>query len=167
MGVSTLRSKNKPGRDTCRACGKSPDEAVAAPWFKNPAVLGGIAAVVIIVVVILQFFGGPSWTIDTQPGAETMYREGPRFGEPLTATQAVDGGSMTIRGQLKAHGRVVAVEDTFIVIGFGDRLANDKTFQRAKFRNGQAYVETTTGKKDSMPFIILVHVGESISARKR
>lgn len=36
---------NKPQRTTCRSCGKSPKDAVAAPWFLRPVALGVAGAV--------------------------------------------------------------------------------------------------------------------------
>ena len=43
-------AKNKPKRTTCRACGKSPDEAVVGPWYAQPRQLG------IVGLVVLTFF---------------------------------------------------------------------------------------------------------------
>lgn len=49
---------NKPDRDTCRTCGKSPDEPAVVPWFKNnvirAAILAAIGLIVIVVVMLTR-----------------------------------------------------------------------------------------------------------------
>jgi hypothetical protein len=42
---------NKPDRDTCRTCGKSPDEPVVIPWYKNNVIRAGILAVIGLVII--------------------------------------------------------------------------------------------------------------------
>ncbi len=44
---------NRPGRPTCRTCGKSPDDPVVRSWAKNPLVIGGIAVAALVVLVVL------------------------------------------------------------------------------------------------------------------
>jgi hypothetical protein len=44
---------NRPGRPTCRTCGKSPDDPVARSWTRNPLVVGGIAVAAVVVLVVL------------------------------------------------------------------------------------------------------------------
>lgn len=48
-------AKNKPNRDTCRNCGKSPDDEVIIPLFSRPEVKIGLVAVVALVLVVLFF----------------------------------------------------------------------------------------------------------------
>ena len=42
---------NKPGRPTCRSCGKSPDQPVIIPWHRNNLIRAGILAAVCLVVI--------------------------------------------------------------------------------------------------------------------
>ena len=53
-------AKNKPDRDTCRACGKSPDEKVVKPIHQNPLVQAAVLAVVGFVLVLWFVLGGES-----------------------------------------------------------------------------------------------------------
>lgn len=42
---------NKPDRTTCRSCGKSPDEPVVIPWFKNNVIRAAILAVIGLIII--------------------------------------------------------------------------------------------------------------------
>ena len=42
---------NKPDRTTCRSCGKSPDEPVVIPWFKNNVIRAAIFAVIGLIII--------------------------------------------------------------------------------------------------------------------
>ncbi len=42
---------NKPDRTTCRSCGKSPDEPVVVPWFKNNVIRAAILAVIGLIII--------------------------------------------------------------------------------------------------------------------
>lgn len=44
---------NKPDRTTCRSCGKSPDEPVVVPWFKNNVIRAGIFAIIGLVIILV------------------------------------------------------------------------------------------------------------------
>ena len=44
---------NKPDRNTCRTCGKSPDDPVVVPWFKNNIIRAGILAAIGLIVVVI------------------------------------------------------------------------------------------------------------------
>lgn len=83
-------AKNKPGRDTCRSCGKSPDDQVASPLLKQlPVIVGGV--VLVLIVLAFLFFGG----------TDTSYR--PPGAAGLDIEQRVDGG------RFAASGRVLTV----------------------------------------------------------
>lgn len=44
---------NQPQRESCRSCGKRPEDPRAKPWYLSPAVLGGVAAAIVLVVAIV------------------------------------------------------------------------------------------------------------------
>ncbi len=44
---------NKPDRTTCRTCGKSPDEPVVVPWYKNNIIRAGILAAIGVIIVVI------------------------------------------------------------------------------------------------------------------
>ncbi len=42
---------NKPDRDSCRICGKSPDDPVVIPWYKNNVIRAAVIAVIGLVII--------------------------------------------------------------------------------------------------------------------
>ena len=114
---------NRPNRDTCRSCGKSPAETVIQPWFKNPLNLGVIGGAVVLLIIVVMMFSGPSFALGTAHLAS--------IGDDLHSDESA-GGSLSygddlllVRGRFAAVGRVVASASaggaTTVTIVFGER----------------------------------------------
>lgn len=101
---------NRPGRDTCRTCGKSPDEVVIVPLLKKPGVLPAMIGGGVLVLVLLI------WSL---LGTDTSHRDAtvdqidskPRIGGAGTSRQIGDK-SFVGRQRFAAVGRCIVV-DTF------------------------------------------------------
>lgn len=114
---------NRPNRDTCRSCGKSPDEAVAAPWFKQPIFLMGIGGAVIGLILLYLVVSGPSFALGPASTAG--------IGEDVVTEQAagdsIDFGDNVFiqQGRFAAVGRLHSIKevDGFkqLTLVFGDQ----------------------------------------------
>jgi hypothetical protein len=97
---------NKPGRDTCRKCGKSPDDVVVVPLFKRPPVIGAAAGgVVLLIVLIAMVFGGTDLTL--KPAEVSSIDSKARIGGSASGTHDIDGHTFTARKQISVCGRCV------------------------------------------------------------
>ncbi|HYE08492.1 MAG TPA: zinc finger Ran-binding domain-containing protein [Planctomycetota bacterium] len=85
-------ARNKPGRETCRSCGKSPQDEVVAPWHAKPAArIGmGIAALVVVVLIVASLFGGGD--VELVPADAAHVDSAPRFGGRSEAVLALGEG---------------------------------------------------------------------------
>lgn len=97
-------TRNKPQRTTCRSCGKSPADAVAAPWFLRPVTW--IAAVAVIGCVV----GGvmamrPDLTLK-EPMATYLDKK-VRLNSAPGPERQIDGRTFFPKGRLSVVGRVV------------------------------------------------------------
>lgn len=99
-------AKNKPNRDTCRSCGKSPDEAVAKPVWQHPAVLGVAGGAIALLLIVFVVFGGTDLSLKRAVAAQidADIRIG---GEGIS--QEVAGQRFTAAGGIAACGRVLEV----------------------------------------------------------
>ncbi len=72
-------ARNKPGRGTCRSCGKSPQDEVVAPWHAAPAArIGiGIAVLVVLILIVASLFGGGD--VELVPADAAHVDSAPRF----------------------------------------------------------------------------------------
>ncbi|MCS6970037.1 MAG: zinc ribbon domain-containing protein, partial [Planctomycetes bacterium] len=99
---------NKPDRQQCRVCGKSPDEPVVVPWHRRPLVLAGLALAVIALAVVAWL----ALRVDTglRPARLEAVDASPRIGG--RATQLVElPGDTRFEGERRyaVCGRVAAV----------------------------------------------------------
>lgn len=119
-------AKNKPTRDTCRACGKSPSEAVVVPWHQPLPVriaLGVVAAGVLIGLIVLLFSGGPPRLV---PAEADSIDAKPRTDEPAGGPGDLAGTAFTPTRTFAICGRVIeskALSDgvTAIILALGDQ----------------------------------------------
>jgi hypothetical protein len=90
---------NKPDRTTCRSCGKSPSDPVAAPWWRSPvglmAIAGGLVVVVIAVLLMnkadLRLRSADSTSIDDAPRRDARIEAASLNGFVPTGRLAVTG----------------------------------------------------------------------------
>jgi hypothetical protein len=95
---------NKPGRPTCRTCGKSPDDPIEAPWFKKPAGIGGLAGgVALLIVIIVIACRGPDLT--QHPAEAGAIDSKPRIGGSAEGTRDVSGKNFTAKKKFFVVGR--------------------------------------------------------------
>ena len=127
---------NKPGRKQCRACGKSPDDPVIVPWFKQPKILGGIGGGVAVLLALMIFTGGADLSM-VAPGPAHLDERGPRVGgAPHTPGVVNLGEERTFepRHQLAVSGRVVLCQNhapaswlTVVILALGKDAISDES----------------------------------------
>jgi hypothetical protein len=102
-------TKNKPTRNTCRACGKSPDEPVIIAWHQKPLVKPAIAAGVVLVLVLLGWLllGGGVRLVEAEVG---NIDKAPRTAGGAGAPSELDGKAFTPRRRYAVCGRIVGVQ---------------------------------------------------------
>ncbi len=129
-------SGNKPGRTTCRACGKSPDEPVAIPWFKQPKNVGTIGGVVVLLILVFTFWPGANVTM--KPADAAHLDSALRQAGGATAKD-VDGRQWLGSKRVAVVGRVAAVLThaepatlRTVILALGKAAANDDTFATVK-----------------------------------
>jgi hypothetical protein len=77
-------AKNKPDRDTCRACGKRADEKVVTPIHQNPLVQAAALGVVGFLLVMWFVFGGESMALKPVGAIDTQVRSDNSGGEEIS-----------------------------------------------------------------------------------
>ncbi|TVR45309.1 MAG: hypothetical protein EA402_04705 [Planctomycetota bacterium] len=97
---------NRPGRDTCRTCGKSPDDPVAKPWFKQSVVLAAAAGLLLVLVVVISFATRTSYAL--RPANPESLDRDLRWDSSLNATLPLAEGEFQQRGRIAGLGRVVS-----------------------------------------------------------
>lgn len=146
---------NRPNRDTCRSCGKSPDEAVIQPWFKQPKVLAVIGAALVVLVVVLMMASGPSFALG--PAQMSAIDSDFRHDQSLSGELAVGDDALLLRGRFAAVGRVVSASRQdptrlSLVLAFGDRAREPD--QRLLDRGGdQVGTSNALGSITRLPFV--------------
>ena len=98
-------SGNKPQRTTCRSCGKSPQDAVAKPWFLRPVTMIAAVAVVVVVLAAMKFLRAD---LSLHPADAAHVDKAIRSGGGREPDIEVDGRTFTPRKQMSVVGRVVA-----------------------------------------------------------
>ena len=118
-------TKNKPNRETCRQCGKSPSDPVVVPWHQPLGVRLGIVGGALAVIVLLGWliFGG---SIVLVP-ADAEHIDGkPRTGGSPGAEVVLDSGQTFVpRSKYAVCGRVLLVNPaanglTSVVLALGE-----------------------------------------------
>ncbi len=128
---------NKPGRTTCRSCGKSPSDPVIRPAVKNPVILAGIGGAVVLVIVLMMLVGGGDVTLS--PAGPDALDRSPRQGGAGTEQQ-FEGQSWLGRKGYAVSGRVVAVRPVSglgnalnVALALGPDAANEEAFATVKW----------------------------------
>lgn len=99
---------NKPDRDTCRACGKSPHDEVIIPLWKKPLFRAGILAAIGLVVVVVVMAGRTDLSFH-EPSLATIDKK-PRIGGSASGSVELPGGAKFDGERLiSVVGRVAAV----------------------------------------------------------
>ncbi len=147
---------NRPGRPTCRTCGKSPEEAVVVPWFKQPvklAAIGGGVLVLVLLVVLLR----SGVDLSLKPAQAGNIDSAVRVGKH-GSTHGMDGG-MSFQGSKRfaVCGRCIATAVNASVPGafdcvllLGSTAASD-TDSTAVFPSSGGAVQVNT----SLPYVLL------------
>lgn len=98
-------TKNKPGRTECRACGKSPSDAKAIPFWMRKSFLGGVAGGFCFFALL--------WVVTRadlslkEPGKTSL-----DIGGKTTVERELAGKTFTPRGRISICGRIVASRAT-------------------------------------------------------
>jgi hypothetical protein len=126
---------NKPGRKQCRACGKSPDDPVIIPWFKQPRILGAIGGGVAVLLALMIFTGGADLSLAAPGPAHLDERSARIGGSPHTPGLVNLGEDRTFepRRQLAVSGRVVMCQAhapaswlTVVILALGKDAISDE-----------------------------------------
>lgn len=143
---------NRPERDTCRACGKHRDAPVAAKWYANPVMLGGVALALVALVAL--------WVL-TQPDF-SLRPAGP---QSLTGRTIIGGGGSDqgvgdgiqfhARGRIAWVGRVAATgsaaSSTLAVYALAKDASDDAAFaefaRSVVIEQGAVKIDPATAKR--------------------
>jgi hypothetical protein len=131
-------AKNKPSRETCRECDKSPDDEVEIPWFKKPAILAGIGGAVVVLIIIFSMMGGADVTL--HPAGPGHIDSAPRIAKGGGADIDLgDSHKFTPKKAIAVSGRVIQAAEqptgtwlTAVVLGLGGTISDDAVFEGAK-----------------------------------
>lgn len=124
---------NKPDRNSCRDCGKSPSDPVIRPWTKNPVVLGGIAASAVALFAIVWFATRPNLEF-RQPGPGAVDRQA-RLGSGSAEDRSLDGNrTFETKGRISVVGRVLTSKTfsgggTTVALALGTAASDDTEFK--------------------------------------
>ena len=144
---------NRPNRDTCRSCGKSPNDPVVPPWFKQPKILGVIAAVVVVLIIVVMTLGGPNYNLGS-PTADGI-SEAAVFEEAMgDVIPLANGTSFQQRGRFAAVGRVIAVAEVDgqrkVTLAFGDRVRDPS--EQVIIRRQEVGIQNALGNIVAVPY---------------
>lgn len=121
---------NKPDRDTCRVCAKTPYEPVVVPWFKRPLVRAGIVAAIGLVIILVVWLTRVDTGLHEADLASVDQR--PRISGTATGSIELGGGLRFEAEKLFAVcGRVAAVGNgpggtQLVVLALGRNAADEK-----------------------------------------
>ncbi len=133
-------AKSKPNRDTCRNCGKSPDEEVIIPLFSRPPVkFGAIGGAVVFLLILFSIATSVDVSLH-QAGADYV-------GESYN-----DNGS-TVAGTGRVYKVSAGKESTEVIIVFGEKVTIDKEF--SKFRYSAKKNDVSSKGLASQSFVLL------------
>jgi hypothetical protein len=142
-------ARNKPARTTCRACDKSPDDEVETPWFKKPAIIGGIAGGVLLLVILLSLMGGTD--LGLHPAGPGHLDGKVRMGKAEAAEIDLgDNHKFFVKKSVSVSGRIILAQQfpldgklTAVVLALGSRASDDSAFDgwKAEFKD-EAYAVT-------------------------
>ena len=131
-------AKNKPARETCRECGKSPSDEVETPWFKKPPILGAVGGgAVLLIILISLMMRGPDLSL--HPPGPGHLDSAPRIGKGSGAEQDLgESRRFFPKKSISVSGRIIHAQEqptgtwlTVVVLGLGGRV-QDGAFDEAK-----------------------------------
>lgn len=140
-------AKNKPARETCRECGKSPSDEVEAPWFKNPVILGAIGGGLVLLIVLCTFLLGGA-DLSLRPPGPGHLDSAPRLGKgALGEHEMGESRKFFAKKAISVSGRVIHTQEhptatwlTVVVLGLGGRISEDGVFEPTKAQwNSEAW----------------------------
>jgi ribosomal protein L40E len=125
-------AKNKPTRETCRECKKSPTDEVVKPWFMQPKIIGPVAGGVVLAIVVIMWLMSvdlslhPAGSVDNKVRSASIEQKEVELGP----TQ-----SFTIKRTASVSGRIITTIPypnapwlTAVVLGLGSGATDDATF---------------------------------------
>lgn len=124
---------NKPDRNTCRTCGKSPDDPVIVPWFKNNVIRAAILAVIGAVILLAVWMSRVDLGLhEAGPAGVDLQR--PRISGSAEGTIEVSGDIKFVGTKLiSVSGRIVASRPslgmTWIALALGPNATDDEAFK--------------------------------------
>lgn len=125
-------AKNKPSRETCRECKKSPADEVMKPWFLQPKIIGPVVGGVVLVVLVIMWLSSVDLTLHPAGTADKAVRSASvaQFDVNFDDTR-----KFTVKQTASVSGRVIATTDYavapwlhVVVIGLGSSASDDATF---------------------------------------
>lgn len=132
---------NKPQRTACRACGKSPQDAVVPPWYRRPL---AVVAVVAVVVVLVVGWYATRPDLSRRPAEAAFVDEAVRQTRQREADLVIDVYTFTPRSRVSVVGRVVGQRPhpavsgvTTVVVALGASAAEGAFDQVAVAFNGE------------------------------
>lgn len=131
--------KNKPARETCRECGKSPSDEIEIPWFKKPPILGAVAGgVVLLIILVSLMMGGPDLSL--RPPGPGHLDSAPRIGKGAISEHDLgDSRRFFAKKSISVSGRIIHTQVqptgtwlTVVVLGLGAKISDDSAFEVTK-----------------------------------
>jgi len=125
-------AKNKPTRETCRECKKSPQDEVEKPWFLQPKIIGPVVGGLVLVVVMIMWLTSVDLTLHPAGTVDKAVRSA---SVPQVDVDLGDTRKLTVKKTASVSGRVIAVTDYAIapwlqavVVALGSSASDDAAF---------------------------------------
>lgn len=125
-------AKNKPSRETCRECKKSPQDEVAKPWFLQPLIIGPVVGGLVLVVVLFMWLTSVDLTLRPAGSLDKAVRSA---SVPQVDVDLGDTRKFTVKKTASVSGRVISVTDyavapwlQAVVVGLGNSARDDAVF---------------------------------------
>lgn len=125
-------AKNKPSRETCRECKKSPADEVVKPWFLQPKIIGPVVGGVVLLVVLIMWLSSVDLTLHPAGIVDKAVRSA---SVPQVDVDLGDTRKLTIKKTASVSGRVITTTDyavapwlQAVVVGLGSSASDDAVF---------------------------------------
>lgn len=125
-------AKNKPTRETCRECKKSPQDEVEKPWFLQPKIIGPVVGGVVLVVLLIMWLTSVDLTLHPAGTVDKAVRSA---SVPKVDIDLGDTRKFTVKKTASVSGRVIAVTDyavapwlQAVVVALGSSASDDAVF---------------------------------------
>jgi len=144
---------NRPGRDTCRVCGKSPDEPVIVPLHKKPAVVLGVVVAVLGVLVLLCLIVFHTDLTLKEPDAAVIDAKPRIAGSGASHSVAINLNQTAFTGahRISVNGRVIGFSpcqamsggwNIVLLFGSAGAAPDAATTSKVSFNGDQADIST-------------------------